>query len=297
MLSWLALVVISAEAPSPAPPKAQAGEAVTGGAFMRAPIRAGRRAATTASLTSSYNWSGYVQESVAGRIFTEVNDTFVIPTVETGATTPPGTQEAADWVGIGGFDLASPSTDSTLVQAGIESNVTTTTGQSTVTYDAWTETLPQTESALRLRVSAGDTVTVTVQEIAKNRWRMTVDDVTTGRSRSRTKKYHSSGLSAEAIHERPCLGAEASCQDGADLSSLAPTADVTFDPGSFSEALPGMPPVNQPLLNSVPEAALFQVAMVGDDDTTVIATPSGANTASDGFAVADGGAPPPAPNF
>ena len=35
---------------------------------------------------------------------------------------------------------------------------------------------------------------------------MTVDDTTTGQSQSRTVKYRSKGLSAEAIHERPCLG-------------------------------------------------------------------------------------------
>ena len=50
-----------------------------------------------------------------------------------------GTQYAADWVGIGGASTDDP----TLVQTGIQTVVTKTESKSTVTYDAWTESLPK----------------------------------------------------------------------------------------------------------------------------------------------------------
>jgi len=268
---------------------AQAGAAEVNGPFLPVPGHARIHATHGLIVSQSTNWSGYVQSAASRHSFTEVTDTFAVPTVESSTA---GTQYAADWVGIGGFD--EHIRDSTLVQTGIQTVVTTSKGHRHVSYDAWTEILPAAEKPLALSVSAGDTVTATVQETAKNMWVMSVDDVTTGLSGSRTVRYHSKGLSAEAIHERPCIVAP--CNTVADLADLAQTSDVTFDPGSFSEAPPGSPPANQPLLTtSVPGTTLTAVQMLGNDLTTPIATPSGPNIADDGFTVADGAAQPPPP--
>jgi len=236
--------------------------------------------------SASTNWSGYAQTS-GPHTFTEVTDTFVVPTV---SAVSAGRQFAADWVGIGGFS------DPTLVQAGFQTVVKKKGKKTTVTYGAWTEILPQAEDPLSLTVAAGDVVTVNVQETAKNMWTMTVDDTTTGLSGARTVAYRSKGMSVEAIHERPCI--KAPCSDAGDLAELAKTSDVTFDPGSFSEAPPGAAPQNEPLLTTTvpaagpPETTLWDVVMTNDDGNTVIATPSDPNTAADGFTVADGASPP-----
>jgi hypothetical protein len=245
--------------------------------------------------TTSPNWAGFVQSAGATGTFTEVTDTFIVPT----AVSPTaGTQYATDWVGIGGFYLGNSSISDNLVQAGVQMRVTTTDGHSTVGYDAFTETLPHLERPFKFKVSAGDSVTVTVMEFAKNRWRMTVDDMTKQKTRSRTARYRSTGLSAEAIHERPCiLIVDDGCRDPRNLAPLAQTSNVTFDPGSFSEAAPGLPPVNVPLLSSVPQAALIGLTMTDTDaDMTPIAITSAPNTTDDGFTVADGASAPPPPN-
>jgi hypothetical protein len=258
-------------------------------------IRAGRAPSSSGqpcqNPCESVNWSGYAQ-AAARHTFTEVTDTFVVPTV-TASTA--GREFAADWVGIGGFFPSDP----TLVQAGFQTVVKKTGKKTTVHYGAWTEILPQAEDPLGLVISAGNVVTVTVQETAVNVWTMTVDDVTSGQSGVRTVSYQSKGMSAEAIHERPCI--KGSCDAFTDLATLARTSAVTFDPGSFSETPPGTTPVTLPLLTSAlpdpgqPKTTLWDIAMTADNETTVIATPSDPNIDSDGFTVADGAVAPPAP--
>ena len=92
---------------------------------------------------------------------------------------------------------------------------------------------------------------------------MTVDDTTTGQTQSRTVKYRSKGLSAEAIHERPCLGDCGSTSP--DLATLAKTANVDFGPGTYSESAPGAVVSPKPLLQSVTGATLTEIDMVGNN--------------------------------
>jgi hypothetical protein len=278
--SSLAVVVGSssaAGAPAPA--------ATVSGTFLPGPGHIRLHAAKGMAATDSSNWSGYVQVANQKDTFTEVSDTIIVPAVE---ASPSGTQYAADWVGIGGYS------DRTLVQDGIQTVVTTKKHKRVVAYDAWTEVLPQSEKALSLAIKAGDAVTATVWESAQNTWTMTVDDTTTGQSQSRTVKYRSKGLSAEAIHERPCLGACGSTSP--DLATLAKTANVDFGPGTFSEAAPGAALSPTPLLKSVNGAVLTEiemVKMVGNNEQ-VIASPSAPDTDDDAFAVAYGPTAPPA---
>ena len=76
------------------------------------------------------------------------------------------------------------------------------------------------------------------------------------------------------------------------LATLATTTNVTFNPGLFSSAAPGKP-AWKPLLKPASGASLYEILMVNGGKT--IASPSAPNSASKGFAVADGSTPPPPP--
>ena len=286
VMSCSSVVVLAGGTPG----AAAASTPVANGTFQLAPGHSRLRAADNTMMDKSTNWAGYVQSSTTNHTFTAVSDTFDVPTADPGAAV--GTQYVADWVGIGGF----AGRDRTLVQTGIQTELTTKSkgGPTTVSYDAWTETLPQPEKPLALTLNPGDEVTASVQQKAKNTWIMTVDDVTTGQVGTKTVKYHSKGLSAEAIHERPCLRGPCAYSD---LATLAQTSDVTFDPGSFSESAPGTDPVDVPLLDSIESGlTLTEVEMTDDDNPPdTIAIASAPSATDDGFTVADGSSPPPPP--
>ncbi len=139
--------------------------------------------------STSRNWSGYV---ATGGTYTSVTGTWVIakPDPKT-----PGID--ATWVGIGGADT----TD--LIQAGTEATVNP---DGTVTYDAWTETLPQSTRTITLTVNGGDIVTVTLTERSAGSWLIEMKNVTTNKTYTTTLGYNSSKSSAEWIQEAPSVG-------------------------------------------------------------------------------------------
>jgi hypothetical protein len=140
--------------------------------------------------STSRNWSGYV--ATGGTSYTSVSGTWVV-------AKPDATVQGHDatWVGIGGANT----TD--LIQAGTEATVN---GDGTVTYDAWTETLPQSTRTVSLAVSGGDTVTVSITEQSTALWIIEMKNVTTGKSYTTTIRYSSSKSSAEWIEEAPSVG-------------------------------------------------------------------------------------------
>jgi Peptidase A4 family len=231
------------------------------------------------SKIGSFNWSGYAQHD-SGGTYKAIRATWTVPKVTTKLA---GNQFSSDWVGIGGLS------DSTLVQAGTEAD--NIAGKAR--YDAWTEIIPAPEVVIPgLTIKPGDTIMTTVQEISAGTWSMTVDDLTTGKSGGRTVGYSSSGASAEAVHERPCI--LDGCTSTSDLATLSRTTRVTFDPGNFSTAAPGTLVWN-PLLTLAAGATLDEIIMVNNSNTAHIATPSKPDSDSDGFTVADGKKAPPAP--
>lgn len=139
--------------------------------------------------TTSRNWSGYV---ATGAVYTSVTGTWTLPTPDPRS---PGVD--ATWVGIGGANT----TD--LIQAGTEATVN---ADGTVTYDAWTETLPQSTRTVTLSVKAGDTVTVTLTEQSAGSWLIEMQNVTTHKAYTTTLHYSSSRSSAEWIQEAPSVG-------------------------------------------------------------------------------------------
>jgi len=140
--------------------------------------------------STSRNWSGYVATS--GKTYTSVSGTWVIAKPD-----PNVAGIDATWVGIGGANT----TD--LIQAGTEATVN---GDGTVTYDAWTETLPQATKSISLAVNAGDTVSVTITEQTTGVWLIDMKNVTSGQSYTTTIRYASSKSSAEWIQEAPSIG-------------------------------------------------------------------------------------------
>jgi hypothetical protein len=160
-----------------------------GNTGVTAPTQPQSPANATISSTSR-NWSGYV--ATGGKTYTSVSGTWVIAKPD-----PNVAGIDATWVGIGGANT----TD--LIQAGTEATVN---GDGTVTYDAWTETLPQATKSISLAVNAGDTVRVSITEQTTGVWLIDMKNVTTGQSYTTTIRYNSSKSSAEWIQEAPSIG-------------------------------------------------------------------------------------------
>ncbi|HEX9093617.1 MAG TPA: G1 family glutamic endopeptidase [Coriobacteriia bacterium] len=137
---------------------------------------------------TSSNWSGYV---TSGGTYTSVTGTWIVPQV--GATT---TGADATWVGIGGL------TGTDLIQAGTQATVE----GGTVSYEAWTEMLPESSRTVSLSVAPGDSVTVTITEQSSGAWLIEILNNTTKASYERTVRYSSTRSSAEWIQEAPSAG-------------------------------------------------------------------------------------------
>jgi hypothetical protein len=158
--------------------------------------------------STSRNWSGYV--ATGGTSYTSVSGTWIVPKPDANV---PGVD--ATWVGIGGANT----TD--LIQAGTEATVNP---DGTITYDAWTETLPQSTRTISLAVSAGDTVSVSITEQSSGLWLVDLKNVTTGKAYTTTIRYSSSKSSAEWIEEAPSVGRG--------IAPLDSFGSVTFSAGS-----------------------------------------------------------------
>jgi len=270
MLGSASLMLAGGAAGASAASGPAAGHAPQVGRMLRAP-GASTRAATGTTQLDSTNWSGYAQSTTANGTFTAVKDFWTVPTV---STKPAGDQYSSDWVGIGGFN------DATLVQDGTEADNLGGTAH----YDAWTEIIPASEVVISgLTIKPGDKMEGLVEETKAGTWKMTVFDLTTGKSGGRTVKYTSPGLSVEAIHERPEVGGS--------LATLATTGNVTFSAGSLSTAAPGTQTWS-PLLTVAPGATLNEIFMVNNAGTATIASPSAPSANGKTFAVADGSKSP-----
>jgi hypothetical protein len=228
-----------------------------------------------AAASYSTNWSGYAQAvSTSTGPYKAVVSTWKVPTVAEPKT---GDQYSSDWVGVDGFS------NSTLVQCGTEAD---NIGGKPV-YSAWTEILPANEVVIPgLTIHPGNKIMAYVKEISANRWKMNVTDETTGVSGGRTVSYTTAMTSAEVVHERPTVG-------GA-LANLAKTGNVTQDPAFYSTAINTTPTI--PLMKTASGAKAYQMFMVNNAGTAIIASPSKPDSDSDGFTVADAATSPPPPS-
>ena len=146
--------------------------------------------AAAGSTDLSRNWAGY---AATGGTYTAVSGTWKVPqpasTASTGAS--------ATWVGIGGVN------SNDLIQAGTQE---VSNGSGSVHYSAWIEMLPQVSRTVKLTVSPGDSVTVSITQQQAGQWLISLKNNTTGQSYQTTVQYRSSLSSAEWINEAPSSG-------------------------------------------------------------------------------------------
>ncbi|HZD66158.1 MAG TPA: G1 family glutamic endopeptidase, partial [Acidimicrobiales bacterium] len=116
-------------------------------------------------------------------------------------------------------------------------------------------------------------------------WTVVLKDTTTGMSASRTDIAHSGpDASAEWIMEDPSLSVNGR---GSHLAALADYGAIAFDSGTVNGTSP----------NLVANSSHSDAGLMAQH-AHVVSVPSGpdGDTAPDGFAVAHGVTPPPAPN-
>jgi Peptidase A4 family len=142
---------------------------------------------TTTGYTST-NWSGYL--ATVGS-YTAISGSWTVPSATGGGTT----SADAAWIGIGGV------TGSDLIQVGTQDTVSPS-GQAT--SSAFYEMLPSASITVPgVSVSAGDSMTASINEVSVGQWTILITDNTNGQSFTINVAYSSSNSSAEWIEEDP----------------------------------------------------------------------------------------------
>ena len=201
--------------------------AAAGGLLVLPAIGGGLGAARAdaSSPGQSNNWFGYGQNVLAGGTLAhQVSATWHVPAVHQRVAGQ--AENSAVWTGIGGGCLGQGCTgvaDETLIQAGTEQDVA---ADGTTSYSAWWEAVPAPQVTFaELTIKPGDGIRVTVAEDAPGLWTATIDDVSSGQTRSvtTTVPYPSDYSTAEWVMETPLLlGANSG------LASLPAFAPVQF---------------------------------------------------------------------
>jgi hypothetical protein len=150
---------------------------------------------SAATAYQSTNWAGYL---VTGSNYTSVSGNWVAPSpVATSSSV-----ESADgtWIGIGGV------TSSDLIQIGTENTVSPS---GAVTTAGFYELLPAGAQTTQLMsVQPGDRLSASITQTAATQWTISMSNITSGQTFSKSVTYNSSFSSAEWIEEDP------SYQDG-----------------------------------------------------------------------------------
>jgi hypothetical protein len=161
----------------------------------------------------STNWSGYI---ATGSHFTSASAQWVVPTVQPSETT----EYSATWVGIDG------ATNTSLIQAGTEQD----TSDGKTTYYAWYELLPALSIPVAY-VSPGDEMKVSIVEDSPGTWTITIADLTSGQTITRSVAYSTPQASAEWIEEAPlsAMGQQLTLADfgTAQFTNLAASSNVS----------------------------------------------------------------------
>ncbi len=198
----------------------------------------------------SSNWSGYnigadYPQVSTGTTFTSVSGEWTVPTAT--QRTPGQAEDSASWVGIGGgcVDDSCTVTDNTLIQAGTEQDVSAT-GQ--VSYDAWWEIIPETETEISLPVSAGNKISVSIAESTSTpgQWSIVIKNLTTHKSFSTTQTYSSSMDTVEWIEETPLeIGTT-----GSGIAAMPNLTTVHFLNAKYNGAAAGLQTVDEMQLDN-----------------------------------------------
>jgi hypothetical protein len=173
---------------------------------------------TTFNTRTSGNWFGYVQgtlEKPGKPQFRQIAGTWAVPKAT--RHTANQSENSSTWIGIGGgcVNANCSVTDSTLIQAGTEQDVSASGAAS---YHAWYELIPAPSLSTPLVVHAGDKIRCTITQTKPDVWNITLRNVTTGKSWSKVVPYTSTHLTAEWVDETPLTTA-----GFAALPNLTPT--------------------------------------------------------------------------
>jgi hypothetical protein len=212
----------------------------------------------------SSNWFGYNQGLLEkGTPFQQVAGDWIVPT---GSLAGSGQDQfSSTWVGIGGgcLDTACTATDSTLIQAGTEQDVS---ASGVATYYAWWEVIPVPGLQITaMTVGAGDRMHVDIRQLVPEVWTITVVDVPRGETFTQTVPYASTFGTAEWIEETPTIIGSS----GAGLGALPNLSTTTFDLAQANGAPAGL-------------NASEQIRLV-DSSGATLGTASGPDSDADGF--------------
>lgn len=204
--------------------------------------------------SQSSNWSGYNQGILdTDSPFSSISASWVVPTAS--QHTAGQAEDSATWIGIGGgcLDSSCDATDSTLIQAGTEQDVS---ASGAVSYDAWWEIIPAPEIESSIVVNPGDVIDCSISASVPGLWTITLQDTTDGQSFTETVPYPSDESTAEWIEETPTeIGT-----GGTSLAALPNLSTVQFQQAT----------VNGADADLVPD----QAVQLTDSDGNPLATPS-----------------------
>ncbi len=213
----------------------------------------------------SSNWSGYNQGTLEkGGLFNSVAGTWVVPTAK--QHTSGQAEYSSSWIGIGGgcVDANCNVTDTTLIQAGTEQDVSSSGKAS---YYAWWELIPAPSVKISgFAVRAGDNITGMISEAAEELWTIALTNTTTGKSWKMTVPYSSTHLTAEWVEETPLIIGGG----GSGFSALPNLGTVKFSGAQVNGQ-------NAALKSSE------SIQLVDANSGKVLATPSAPNTAKTAF--------------
>ena len=223
------------------------------------------RPGLTANANKSSNWFGYNQGMLErnGKRFHSIAGDWRVPRA---AQHKRGRAESSStWIGIGGgcVDANCNIGDNTLIQTGTEQDVSRSGKGS---YSAWWEVIPGPSVTIgKLRIRPRDHMHSNITEVRPNIWRITLRNVTRGRTFRTTVPYTSTHATAEWIEETPVIvGANAGV---ADLPNLSRT--------SFNRAR----------TNGAPAGLRRSERILLTSNKRVVGTPSAPDRQQDGFAL------------
>ena len=194
------------------------------------------RLGTQVADSQSSNWSGYNKGVLdTDTLTSSISAQWVVPTAT--QHTAGEAEDSATWIGIGGGCLQSSCsvTDSTLIQAGTEQDVSAT-GQAT--YNAWYEIIPVPEIASTIVVHPGDVINCSISQVVPGVWTISLSDSTDGQSFTETVPYTSDESTAEWIEETPTeIGTS-----GTGIAALPNLTTVHFSRATVNGASAGLQP-------------------------------------------------------
>jgi len=191
--------------------------------------------------STSTNWSGY---AVLGAGFTSAQASWIVPTAKCAT----GDQYAAFWVGLDGYNSA------TVEQTGTDSDCVGKNPD----YYAWFEFYPYPSYLISsLVIKPGDRISAKVV-YANSQFTVTVEDVTTGKSYSKTAAVPTAQRSsAEWIAEAPCCAAHNAILPLADFGTALFGEDTSAVAGTnFAASSTHTGPIG-----SFPAASIQQISM------------------------------------